>query len=154
MKTEIIAVGTELLTPDFQDTNSLFLTAGLNAVGLDVAFKTIVGDDAGDLARALRTALGRAGLVLCMGGLGPTEDDRTRETLAAVLGREARLRAGDPPRDPGAFPPPRLAHDGLEPQAVLRHRGRRGPAQSQRHGPRAVARRRAPPRRPLARPAP
>jgi nicotinamide-nucleotide amidase len=88
MKTEIIAVGTELLTPDFQDTNSLFLTAGLNAAGIDVAFKTIVGDDAGDLARVLRTALGRAGLVLCMGGLGPTEDDRTRETLAAVLGRK------------------------------------------------------------------
>lgn len=88
MKTEIIAVGTELLTPDFQDTNSLYLTAGLNAVGLDVAFKTIVGDDPGDLARALRTALGRAGLVLCMGGLGPTEDDRTRETLAGLLGRK------------------------------------------------------------------
>lgn len=88
MKTEIIAVGTELLTPDFQDTNSLFLTAGLNAAGIEVAFKTVVGDDAGDLARVLRTALGRAGLVLCMGGLGPTEDDRTRETLAAVLGRK------------------------------------------------------------------
>jgi competence/damage-inducible protein CinA-like protein len=88
MKTEIIAVGTELLTPDFQDTNSLFLTAGLNALGIEVAFKTVVGDDAGDLARALRTALGRSRLVLCMGGLGPTEDDRTRETLAAVLGRK------------------------------------------------------------------
>jgi nicotinamide-nucleotide amidase len=88
MKIEIIAVGTELLTPDFQDTNSLYLTAGLNAVGLDVSFKTIVGDDPGNLARALRTALGRAGLVLCMGGLGPTEDDRTRETLAGLLGRK------------------------------------------------------------------
>ncbi len=87
MKIEIVAVGSELLTPDFQDTNSLFLTARLNAIGLDVAFKTIVGDDAGDLARVLRTALGRSGLVLCMGGLGPTEDDRTRETLAGLLGR-------------------------------------------------------------------
>ncbi|MCK7479961.1 MAG: molybdopterin-binding protein [Candidatus Moduliflexus flocculans] len=153
MKTEIIAVGSELLTPDFQDTNSLFLTAGLNAVGLDVAFKTIVGDDDRDLARVLRTALGRAGLVLCMGGLGPTEDDRTRETLARVLGPEARLRPGHPPRDPGAFPPPRLAHDRLEPQAVLCHRGRRGPGQSQRHRPGlwlADGRRRD---RPLARPA-
>lgn len=88
MKIEIVAVGSELLTPDFQDTNSLFLTAGLNAIGLDVAFKTIVGDDARDLGRVLRTALGRAGLVLCMGGLGPTEDDRTRETLAGLLGRK------------------------------------------------------------------
>ena len=88
MKTEIIAVGTELLTPDFEDTNSRFLTAGLNGIGLDVSFKTVVGDDECDLARVLRTALGRSRLILCMGGLGPTEDDRTRETLAKVLGRK------------------------------------------------------------------
>lgn len=88
MKTEIIAVGTELLTPDFQDTNSLFLAAGLNAIGIDVSFKSVVGDAAGDLARVLRTALGRSGLILCMGGLGPTEDDRTREVLAGVLGKK------------------------------------------------------------------
>jgi nicotinamide-nucleotide amidase len=88
MKTEIIAVGTELLTPDFGDTNSLFLTAGLNAIGIEVSYKTIVGDDEGDLRRVLRTALGRSGLILCMGGLGPTEDDRTRETLARILGRK------------------------------------------------------------------
>ena len=87
MKAEIIAVGTELLTPDFQDTNSLFLTAGLNAIGLEVSFKTVVGDDERDLTRVLRTALGRSRIILCMGGLGPTEDDRTRETLAKVLGR-------------------------------------------------------------------
>jgi len=88
MKTEIIAVGSELLTPDYQDTNSLYLTAGLNAVGIGVSFKSVVGDDEADLARVLRTALARSGLVLCMGGLGPTEDDRTRETLAKVLGRK------------------------------------------------------------------
>jgi nicotinamide-nucleotide amidase len=88
MKTEIIAVGSELLTPDYQDTNSLYLTAGLNAVGIGVSFKSVVGDDEADLARVLRTALARSGLVLCMGGLGPTEDDLTRETLAKVLGRK------------------------------------------------------------------
>jgi len=88
MKVEIIAVGTELLTPDFQDTNSLFLTAGLNALGLEVSFKTIVGDDERDLAGVLRTALGRSRIILCMGGLGPTKDDRTRETLAKLLRRE------------------------------------------------------------------
>jgi len=88
MKVEIIAVGAELLTPDFQDTNSLHLAAGLNAIGLQVAFKTTVGDDERDLRLALRTALGRSRLVLCMGGLGPTEDDRTRETLAKLLRRE------------------------------------------------------------------
>jgi nicotinamide-nucleotide amidase len=88
MKTEIIAVGSELLTPDFQDTNSLFLTSGLNGLGLDVTFKTVVGDREADLAKVLRTALARSRLILCMGGLGPTEDDRTRETLAKVLGLE------------------------------------------------------------------
>jgi len=88
MKVEIIAVGTELLTPDFQDTNSLFLTTGLNAIGLEVSFKTIVGDDDRDLAGVLRTALGRSRIILCMGGLGPTADDRTRETLARLLGRK------------------------------------------------------------------
>ncbi len=92
MKTEIIAVGTELLTPDFQDTNSLFLTAGLNGVGLDVSFKTVVGDDEKDLVRVVRTAMGRCHLVLIMGGLGPTEDDRTRETVAKVLGRKLIFR--------------------------------------------------------------
>lgn len=87
MKIEIIAVGSELLTPDFQDTNSLRLTAGLNSIGLVVSFKTVVGDDARDLVRVFRTALGRSRLILCMGGLGPTEDDRTRETAAKVLRR-------------------------------------------------------------------
>jgi len=93
MKAEIIAVGTELLTPDFQDTNSLYLTAGLNGLGIGVSFKTIVGDDEADLARVMRAAVGRADLVLCMGGLGPTEDDRTRETLAKVLKRRLVFRA-------------------------------------------------------------
>ncbi|MEN6559737.1 MAG: competence/damage-inducible protein A [Acidobacteriota bacterium] len=93
MKIEIIAVGSELMTPDFLDTNSLRLTAGLNDIGLGVAFKTIVGDGERDLSVALRTALARAGLVLCMGGLGPTEDDRTRETLARVLRRRLVFRA-------------------------------------------------------------
>jgi nicotinamide-nucleotide amidase len=87
MKTEIIAVGTELLTPFFQDTNSLFLTERLSDLGLSVSFKTLVGDDDGDLRRAVRVALGRSQLVIAMGGLGPTEDDRTREAFAAVLGR-------------------------------------------------------------------
>jgi nicotinamide-nucleotide amidase len=98
MKTEIIAVGTELLTPFFQDTNSLFLTERLNDIGLTVSFKTLVGDDDKDLRRAIRTALGRSRLVIAIGGLGPTEDDRTREAFAAVLGRklvfQERILAG------------------------------------------------------------
>jgi nicotinamide-nucleotide amidase len=92
MKTEIIAVGTELLTPFFQDTNSLFLTKRLNDLGLNVSFKTLVGDDQNDLLAVIKTALGRSRLVIAMGGLGPTEDDRTREVFAAVLKRKLVFR--------------------------------------------------------------
>ncbi len=84
---EIIAVGTELLTPFRSDTNSLFLTAGLNELGIVVRRKSIVGDDAEDLASAARSALSRAELLVICGGLGPTEDDLTRETVAQVLER-------------------------------------------------------------------
>ena len=85
MTAEIIAVGSEMLTPFRQDTNSLFLTSELNALGVAVAFKTIVGDSLDQLTGAIRIALRRADLVLISGGLGPTEDDLTREALAAAL---------------------------------------------------------------------
>jgi nicotinamide-nucleotide amidase len=86
MKCEIIAVGSELLTPFRQDTNSLYLTEKLNEIGVAVAFKTIVGDRRRDLVSAVRTALSRADLVAVMGGLGPTEDDLSREAVAEALG--------------------------------------------------------------------
>lgn len=86
MKSEIIAVGSEMLTPHRQDTNSLFLTEKLNDLGVTVAFKTIVGDRRKDLVNAFRTALGRVDIVVVMGGLGPTEDDLTREAIAETLG--------------------------------------------------------------------
>lgn len=91
MKTEIIAVGSELLTPYFLDTNSLFLTERLNDLGIQVAFKTVVGDDPADLLEAVRTALRRSELILSIGGLGPTEDDRTCEAFAEALGRKRVL---------------------------------------------------------------
>jgi competence/damage-inducible protein CinA-like protein len=84
---EIIAIGSELLTPFRQDTNSLFLTARLNEFGVTVAFKSIVGDDRGHLTSVARIALRRADIVIFMGGLGPTEDDLTRECVAEALGR-------------------------------------------------------------------
>ena len=83
---EIIAVGTELLTPFRLDTNSLYLTEQLNSLGIDVRSKTVVGDEPEDLADRLRQALARADLVVTTGGLGPTSDDLTRETVADVLG--------------------------------------------------------------------
>lgn len=88
MKAEIIAVGSELLTPDRVDTNSLFLTQELNQLGIEVIRKTIVGDNRELLAETFRDALQRVPLIITSGGLGPTEDDLTRETLAEVLGRK------------------------------------------------------------------
>jgi nicotinamide-nucleotide amidase len=85
---EIIAIGSELLTPHFQDTNSLYLTEKLNDLGVEVGFKTVVGDNRDHLTSAARTALRRADILIFMGGLGPTEDDVTRECVAAALGRE------------------------------------------------------------------
>jgi nicotinamide-nucleotide amidase len=87
MRAEIIAVGSELLTPDNIDTNSLYLTHGLNESGFEVRLKSIVGDDETDIAEILRTALQRSDLILLSGGLGPTEDDRTRQAVASVLNR-------------------------------------------------------------------
>lgn len=83
---EIIAVGSEMLTPFRQDTNSLYLTDQLNTLGVTVAFKTIVRDNLQHLTDAASIALRRADIVLFSGGLGPTEDDLTREAAAAALG--------------------------------------------------------------------
>lgn len=87
MDAEIIAVGSELLTPFNQDTNSLFLTERLNSLGIEVRLKTLVGDKAADLAAVLNGALSRPGLLILTGGLGPTEDDLTRPVVSEVLGK-------------------------------------------------------------------
>jgi nicotinamide-nucleotide amidase len=83
---EIIAVGSEMLTPYRQDSNSLYLTERLNDLGISVAFKTVVGDNGEHLTAVARTAIARADLAIFMGGLGPTQDDLTRESVAAALG--------------------------------------------------------------------
>jgi nicotinamide-nucleotide amidase len=85
MKSEIIAIGSEMLTPYRQDTNSLHLTEKFNDLGVTVAFKTIVGDRRKDLVSAIHTALCRVDIVAITGGLGPTEDDLTREAVAESL---------------------------------------------------------------------
>ncbi|MBN2242375.1 MAG: competence/damage-inducible protein A [Acidobacteria bacterium] len=87
MKAEIIAVGSELLTPDSSDTNSLYLTQKLNEAGCDVQLKTIVGDVREDIEEILRQALRRSDLILFSGGLGPTMDDLTRSAVAGALDR-------------------------------------------------------------------
>jgi nicotinamide-nucleotide amidase len=88
MKAEIIAVGSELLTPDRVDTNSLFLTAQLNHLGIEVTRKTVASDEFSSLRDAFAGAMERVELIIASGGLGPTEDDRTREAVADLLGRK------------------------------------------------------------------
>ncbi|HZT57301.1 MAG TPA: competence/damage-inducible protein A [Pyrinomonadaceae bacterium] len=88
---EIIAVGSELLTPFRTDTNSLWLTERLNSIGVEVKLKTIVGDDDARLEETIRDALKRSGVVIITGGLGPTEDDITRKVAARALGRRLML---------------------------------------------------------------
>jgi nicotinamide-nucleotide amidase len=83
----ILAVGSEMLTPSRVDTNSLFITERLNRLGIEVVFKAVVGDDRSELASLVRLALERADLTVCSGGLGPTDDDITREVVADVCGR-------------------------------------------------------------------
>jgi nicotinamide-nucleotide amidase len=87
MRAEIIAIGSELLSPWRLDTNSLFITEHLNRVGIHVWRKTIIGDRFDDLTEAFSSALRQAEIVFCIGGLGPTKDDITREVVASVLGR-------------------------------------------------------------------
>ena len=84
---EIIAIGSELLTPDKTDTNSLWLTEKLNEIGIEVRLKTIVGDDEARLEETVRDAVRRSDIVISTGGLGPTEDDITRQISARALGR-------------------------------------------------------------------
>ncbi len=90
---EIIAVGSELLTPSKIDTNSLWLTEKLNELGLEVVRKSVVGDDRARLEGAIRAAFGPGKIILLTGGLGPTEDDVTRDAAASALGRALSLNA-------------------------------------------------------------
>jgi competence/damage-inducible protein CinA-like protein len=88
---EIIAVGTELLTAQRTETNSLVVTEHLNLLGVEVVEKHVVGDDRARLMEAVRTAVERSHIVILIGGLGPTEDDVTRDATAAALGRKLVL---------------------------------------------------------------
>ena len=87
LSAEIIAIGSELLTPARSDTNSLWLTEKLNDIGIEVMLKTVVGDDEARLEEAIRDAVKRSDIVITTGGLGPTEDDITRQASAKAIGR-------------------------------------------------------------------
>src|SRR5688572_32175058 len=86
MDAAIIAVGSEMLGPTRVDTNSLKITAALETYGIPVVRKSVVGDLLPDLVAEIRNAFERAAIVIITGGLGPTEDDLTREALAEAFG--------------------------------------------------------------------
>lgn len=92
LSAEIIAIGSELLTPTKTDTNSLWLTEKLNEIGIEVKLKTIVGDDALRLEEAIRDAKKRSDIIITTGGLGPTEDDITRKVAAKAIDRELEFK--------------------------------------------------------------
>ncbi|MEO8371734.1 MAG: competence/damage-inducible protein A [Candidatus Solibacter sp.] len=88
MNAEIIAIGSEMLSGERVDTNSLYLTAELNKLGVEVVTKCVIGDDRERLAAQVRQSMGRSAIVILSGGLGPTEDDVTRDAVALALGRK------------------------------------------------------------------
>src|SRR5688500_16428687 len=88
MRAEIIAIGTEILLGEIVDTNSRFIASRLPALGIDVYFQHTVGDNLDRLVEVLRGSLANNDLVITTGGLGPTEDDITREAIASVFGEE------------------------------------------------------------------
>src|SRR5437879_6977424 len=91
VRAEIIAIGSELLLGGVADTNSLYLAEELLKVGIQVRYKTVVGDDTKDIEAALQHAVGRADVVITTGGLGPTQDDLTRKAVARMTGRRLVL---------------------------------------------------------------
>ena len=87
MKAEIIAVGTELLLGQIVDTNSAYMAQQMTTIGLDLHYKSTVGDNLERIKSTLRNALGRSDFIITTGGIGPTLDDLTREAVAEVLGK-------------------------------------------------------------------
>lgn len=94
MKAEIVAIGTEILLGEIVDTNSAFLARELPELGIDLYYKSVVGDNLGRIVETLRRAWERSDLVLTTGGLGPTADDLTREAIAELVGEEPSIDPG------------------------------------------------------------
>ena len=94
MKAEVIAVGSELLTPKFVDTNSLFITERLNEIGIELQGKSVAADDRATLRAMIADALRRTDLLILTGGLGPTDDDLTRDVVSELAGLPLEFHAG------------------------------------------------------------
>ena len=94
MRAEIISIGTELLLGEIVDTNTPFLAKELASLGIDLYFTSSVGDNYDRLSKVLRRAWQRSELILTTGGLGPTQDDITREAIAGLFGEELEVNPG------------------------------------------------------------
>ena len=126
-------MGRNCSTPDRLDTNSLYLTEQLNSIGIEVARKTIVGDNETLLREVFREAMGRVELIISSGGLGPTQDDLTRETVADLLGRRLQSRRKDRAVHSRAIPQSGTRDAGVEHPASDGARGRGSAGESARH---------------------
>ena len=91
MRAEIVSIGTEILLGEIVDTNSAYVAARMPALGIDVYYKHVVGDNLGRLVQVMRTAWERSDLIVTTGGLGPTEDDLTREAVAELMGEQTAV---------------------------------------------------------------
>ena len=91
MRAEIVSIGTEILLGEIIDTNSAYVAARMPALGIDVYYKHVVGDNQGRLVEVLRRAWERSDLIITTGGLGPTEDDLTRESIAELMGEQVSV---------------------------------------------------------------
>jgi nicotinamide-nucleotide amidase len=100
MRCEVVAIGTELLLGIIVDGNSAWIGEQLALAGIDSHFQVKVGDNFGRIEACIRQALERSDAVICCGGLGPTQDDITRDVIASVMGVEMRRDAGDRRQDP------------------------------------------------------
>jgi nicotinamide-nucleotide amidase len=94
MKAEILSIGTEILLGEIVDTNAAFIASRLPSLGIDIYFKAVVGDNLDRLIETIGRARERSDLVICTGGLGPTEDDLTREAISAVVGETPSVDPG------------------------------------------------------------
>ncbi len=130
MRAEVIAVGSEMLTPTHVDTNSLFITERLNEIGIDLQGKAVAGDDRGVLKAIVSDALGRSDLLILTGGLGPTDDDLTRDVVADLHRTAARVSRAHLRSDRKAIRGPR-ARDARDQPAPGNGTGGRGRAAEQ-----------------------
>ncbi len=143
MRAIFIAVGSELLDLDRVDTNSIYVARRLREKGILMDMKVVVGDHMDNLSWIVKKACQRAQLVILSGGLGPTEDDITREAVATALKKELVFREEIVAELREDLPAPRHGHARDQRPPGLRHRGRRGDRQPGGHGARPLSATRA-----------